>query len=142
MNADGCIFVIAAAGHGRSSDLGEKGLETMARIKPIEIFDHLNIPMRAALDEAVERALPGVEVDRRKLYLEFRRALADAPEGLGECPECRRRRGLMPGAIDQFTNLPVHPSTISPARSTQTRQRREDVPWQPMTPSPLFPASG
>ncbi len=48
----------------------------MARIKPIEIFDHLNIQMRAALDEAVERALPGVEVDRRKLYLEFRRSLA------------------------------------------------------------------
>ena len=29
-----------------------------------------------ALDEAVDRALPGVEIDRRKLYLDFRRALA------------------------------------------------------------------
>jgi hypothetical protein len=48
----------------------------MARIKPGEIFDHLNPQMRAALDEAVERALPGVEVDERQLYLEFRRALA------------------------------------------------------------------
>lgn len=48
----------------------------MARIRPTETFDHFNPQMRAALDEAVERALPGVEVDRRKLYLEFRRALA------------------------------------------------------------------
>lgn len=48
----------------------------MARIKSVEIFDHLNPQMRAALDEAVGRALPGVEVDRRLLYLEFRRALA------------------------------------------------------------------
>ena len=48
----------------------------MARIKPMDIFDHLNVQMRAALDEAVVRALPGVEVDKRQLYLEFRRALA------------------------------------------------------------------
>ncbi len=48
----------------------------MARIKPGEIFDHLNPQMRAALDEAVARALPGVEVDKRHLYVEFRRALA------------------------------------------------------------------
>jgi hypothetical protein len=48
----------------------------MARIKPAEVFDHLNPQMRAALDEAVARALPGVEVDRGQLYLEFRRALA------------------------------------------------------------------
>lgn len=48
----------------------------MARIKPKEIFDHLNPQLRAALDEAVARTLPGVEVDRRQLYLEFRRALA------------------------------------------------------------------
>lgn len=47
----------------------------MARIKPAEVFDHLNLQMRAALDEAVSRVLPGVEVDRRQLYLEFRRAL-------------------------------------------------------------------
>lgn len=48
----------------------------MARVKPAEIFDYFNPQMRAALDEAVERALPGAEVDRRKLYLEFRRGLA------------------------------------------------------------------
>ena len=48
----------------------------MARIKSQEIFDHLNPQMRAALDEAVARALPGIEVDKRQLYLEFRRALA------------------------------------------------------------------
>jgi hypothetical protein len=47
----------------------------MARIRPIEIVDHLNPQLRAALDEAVTRALPGVEVDKRQLYLEFRRAL-------------------------------------------------------------------
>ena len=48
----------------------------MARIKPGEIFDHLNPQMRAALDEAVTRTLPDVEVDKRQLYVEFRRALA------------------------------------------------------------------
>ncbi len=48
----------------------------MARIKPAEIFDHFNQQMRAALDEAVSRVLPEVEVDRRQLYLEFRRSLA------------------------------------------------------------------
>ena len=32
--------------------------------------------MRAALDEAVIRTLPGVEVDKRQLYVEFRRVLA------------------------------------------------------------------
>jgi len=48
----------------------------VARIKPVEILDHLNPQVRAALDEAVTRTLPGVEVDKRQLYLEFRRALA------------------------------------------------------------------
>ncbi len=48
----------------------------MARIKPIDIFDHLAPQMRAALDEAVDKTLPGVEVDKRQLYLAFRRALA------------------------------------------------------------------
>ena len=48
----------------------------VARIRPSDIFDHLNPQMRAALDEAVARTLPGVEVDKRQLYLEFRRALA------------------------------------------------------------------
>jgi hypothetical protein len=48
----------------------------VARIRPVDIFDHLNPQMRAALDEAVVQALPDVEVDKRQLYLEFRRALA------------------------------------------------------------------
>jgi hypothetical protein len=48
----------------------------VARIKPADIFDHLNPQMRAALDEAVVRVLPGIEVDKRQLYVEFRRALA------------------------------------------------------------------
>ena len=48
----------------------------MARIKPNEILDHLNPQLRAALDDAVDKTLPGVEVDRRQLYLAFRRALA------------------------------------------------------------------
>ena len=48
----------------------------MARIRPGDIFDHLNPQVRAALDEAVARTLPDVEVDKRQLYLEFRRALA------------------------------------------------------------------
>ena len=47
----------------------------MARVKMTEVVDHLNVQVRAALDEAVERTLPGVEVDRRQLYREFRRAL-------------------------------------------------------------------
>ncbi len=47
----------------------------MARVKVTEIVDHLAPQLRAALDEAVERSLPGVEVDRAKLYREFRRAL-------------------------------------------------------------------
>ncbi len=47
----------------------------MARVKVTEIVDHLAPQLRAALDEAVERTLPGVEVDRSRLYREFRRAL-------------------------------------------------------------------
>ena len=47
----------------------------MARIKLVEIVDHLSPQVRAALDEAVERTVPGVEVDRARLYREFRRAL-------------------------------------------------------------------
>ncbi len=48
----------------------------MARIKLVEIVDHLSPQVRAALDEAVERTVPGVEVDRARLYREFRRALS------------------------------------------------------------------
>jgi hypothetical protein len=47
----------------------------MARIKPIELFDNFNPQMRAALDEAIAKALPGAELDKRMLYLEFRLAL-------------------------------------------------------------------
>jgi hypothetical protein len=47
----------------------------MARVKPVELFDHFNPQMRAALDEAIAKVLPGVEVDKRALYLEFRLAL-------------------------------------------------------------------
>lgn len=47
----------------------------MARVKPQELLDHFNPQMRAALDDALNKALPGVEVDRRMLYLEFRLAL-------------------------------------------------------------------
>ncbi len=47
----------------------------MARIKLVEIVDHLAPQVRAALDEAVERAVPGVAVDRAMLYREFRRTL-------------------------------------------------------------------
>ncbi len=48
----------------------------MARIKPVDVFDHLAPQVRAALDEAVDKTLPGVEVDKRQLYLAFRRAVA------------------------------------------------------------------
>jgi len=48
----------------------------MARIKPVEVFDHFAPQVRAALDEAVDKALPGVEVDRRQFYQAFRRALS------------------------------------------------------------------
>jgi hypothetical protein len=63
----------------------------MARIKPGEIFDHLNPQMRAALDDAVERTLPGVDIDRRKLYLEFRRALT---------ARCKAWENVPNGAVD------------------------------------------
>ncbi len=47
----------------------------MARIKMAELVEQLTPQMRGALDDAMQRALPEVEVDRRQLYLEFRRAL-------------------------------------------------------------------
>ncbi len=47
----------------------------MARVKPVELFDHFNPQMRAALDEALGKMLPAAEVDKRMLYLEFRLAL-------------------------------------------------------------------
>ncbi len=47
----------------------------MARIKMLEIMEALAQPMRGALDEAVDKALPGVQVDKAQLFREFRRAL-------------------------------------------------------------------
>jgi hypothetical protein len=47
----------------------------MARVKMLELVEALAGPLRAALDEAVGKALPGVEVDRALLFREFRRAL-------------------------------------------------------------------
>ncbi len=47
----------------------------MARVKPVELFDHFNPQMRAALDEAIGKALPDADLDKRMLYLEFRLAL-------------------------------------------------------------------
>ena len=47
----------------------------MARIKLAEIFDQLNPQLRQAMDDAVERAVPGAEIDRAKLYREFRLAV-------------------------------------------------------------------
>lgn len=47
----------------------------MARVKPQEIFDHFNPQMRAALDAALTKLAPDVQIDRRMLYLEFRLAL-------------------------------------------------------------------
>ena len=46
----------------------------MARIKVVDVVEQLNAQLRAALDHAVDATLPGVEVDRQKLYREFRRA--------------------------------------------------------------------
>jgi hypothetical protein len=47
----------------------------MARVRPQELLDQFNPQMRAALEEALGKLLPDVEVDRRMLYLEFRLAL-------------------------------------------------------------------
>ncbi len=47
----------------------------MARIKMLEIVEALAQPMRGALDEAVDKALPGVQVDKAQFFREFRRAL-------------------------------------------------------------------
>jgi hypothetical protein len=47
----------------------------MSRVKPVELLDNFNPQMRAALDEAITKALPNAEIDKRMLYLEFRLAL-------------------------------------------------------------------
>ncbi len=47
----------------------------MARIKMLEIVEALAQPLRGALDEAVDKALPGAQVDKAQLFREFRRAL-------------------------------------------------------------------
>ena len=58
----------------------------MARVKPVELFDHFNPQLRAALDEAITKALPGAEVDKRMLYLEFRLALNRKVKPGRTCP--------------------------------------------------------
>ncbi len=47
----------------------------MARIKMLEVVEALAQPLRGALDEAVDKALPGATVDKAQLFREFRRAL-------------------------------------------------------------------
>jgi hypothetical protein len=47
----------------------------MARVKIEEIVDHLSSDMRRALADAVQRACPGCDVDKRALFREFRRAV-------------------------------------------------------------------
>ena len=47
----------------------------MARVRPVELFDHFNPQMRAAFDEALAKAMPDAGLDMRMLYLEFRLAL-------------------------------------------------------------------
>ncbi len=47
----------------------------MARIKMLEVVETLAQPLRGALDEAVDKALPGTTVDKTQLFREFRRAL-------------------------------------------------------------------
>ena len=53
----------------------------MARIRPNDIFDHLNPQMRGALDEAVDKTLPNIEADKRELYLAFRRERPNSSRG-------------------------------------------------------------
>ncbi len=47
----------------------------MARVKMLELVEALAAPMRAAMDEAVAKALPDTDVDKAALFREFRRAL-------------------------------------------------------------------
>jgi hypothetical protein len=47
----------------------------MARIKMLEIVEALAMPLRGALDKAIDKSLPGTELDKGQLFREFRRAL-------------------------------------------------------------------
>ncbi len=47
----------------------------MARIKMLEIVEALAQPLRGALDEALEKNLPGAQVDKAQLFRDFRRGL-------------------------------------------------------------------
>jgi len=47
----------------------------MAQVKIQSIVEHLDSEMKRALEDAVSRVLPEVQVDRNELYREFRRAV-------------------------------------------------------------------
>jgi len=47
----------------------------MTRVKIESIVEHLDSDMKRALEDAVSRVLPDVEVDRTELYREFRNAV-------------------------------------------------------------------
>ena len=50
--------------------------ENMADVQIEEIVDHLSSEMRSALQETVERCVPGTNFDSHELFREFRRAVA------------------------------------------------------------------
>jgi hypothetical protein len=47
----------------------------MAQVKIEEIIDHLSHEMKRALEDAVERTIPGVSFDRDELFRQFRKAV-------------------------------------------------------------------
>ena len=47
----------------------------MAHVRIEEIIDHLEYEMKRALDDAVSKAIPGVSVDRSRLFKEFVKAV-------------------------------------------------------------------
>jgi len=64
----------------------------MARVRMVQIVEHLRSEMRRALTEAVQRVLPDAEFDERQLFLEFRRAVGRkcstwerVPDGYVDC---------------------------------------------------------
>ena len=64
----------------------------MARIRPTEMFDHFNPQNTRRADEAITKALPDAQVDKRMLYLEFRLALNKKVKLWEERPQLRRGR--------------------------------------------------
>jgi hypothetical protein len=47
----------------------------MTRVKIESIIEHLDYDMKRALEDAVSRVVPDVDLDRAGLYREFRRAV-------------------------------------------------------------------